>query len=248
MIRILFPSLLFFLIIGFWEFIVKLLSIPSYLLPSPSAIILKSVEQSNVLIQNSFITLNEAFWGFFLANVVSFLLAASFIYFKSVERAILPYAIALKTTPIIALMPLIILWFGSGSVSKIIAAALICFFPSLINSIKGFRSFSNETLDIFKSYGANKLQIFFKLRLPYALPYVFSALKVSSSLSIVGALVGEFIGANKGLGFVIIISSYTLDTTTMFSAVLAAAILGILFFSIIAFVEKLVITWAPPLD
>lgn len=139
--------------------------------------------------------------------------------------------------------PLLVLWFGTGLFSKIVAAALVCFFPILVNTVKGLGSVNNDALDLFKSYSATKWQIFTKLRLPNSLPYIFSALKISTGLAVVGAVVGEFVGASKGIGYVILVSSYHLETTTMFAAIIMSALAGVLFFWLISVLEKKFIFW-----
>lgn len=237
------PLISFFLIIGIWEFLVRIFSIPEYLLPTPSAIAVDFYKSIGSLLFHAGVTFWEAFLGFIVANVLGVLTAIAFTHSKTLEKSLYPFAIALKTTPIVAMAPLLILWFGNGIFSKVAAAALIAFFPSIVNTIKGLKSIDTEALDLFKSISASKWQIFKKLRFPTALPYIFSALKISTSLAIVGAIVGEFVGANKGIGFVILISSYHLEIVKMFSAIIAAALTGIIFFWIVSFIEKRIIFW-----
>lgn len=240
------PLGFFALIIAAWEFLVRVFSIPQYLLPAPSVIAADFAVSINSLLFHAGITLWEAFLGFLLANALGILVAIAFAHSKTLEKGFYPFAIALKTTPIVAMAPLLILWFGNGIASKVAAAALIAFFPAIVNTTRGLKSVDNEALDLFKSLSASKWQIFSKLRFPTALPYIFSALKISTSLAIVGAIVGEFVGANKGIGFVILISSYHLEIVKMFSAVIAAALTGIVFFWIVSFTEKRIVFWTTP--
>lgn len=237
------PIGFFALIIVAWELLVRALSIPQYLLPSPSVIAVDFVSSINSLLFHAVVTLWEAFLGFLLANALGVLVAIAFAHSKTLEKGLYPFAIMLKTTPIIAMAPLLILWFGNGIASKVAAAAFIAFFPAIVNTTRGLQSVDNETLDLFKSLSASKWQIFSKLRFPTALPYIFSALKISTSLAVVGAIVGEFVGANKGIGFIILISSYHLEIVKMFSAVIAAALTGIIFFCVVSFIEKRIIFW-----
>jgi len=181
--------------------------------------------------------------GYIIANILGFITAVIFAHSKTAEKGLYPYAIALKTTPLIAIAPLLILWFGSGIASKSAASALICFFPILVNTVKGLKTLDDEVLDLFRSFSASQWQIFIKLRLPNSLPYIFSALKISTGLSIIGAVVGEFVGANKGIGFVILTSSYYFETAKMFAAVTMAALAGLLFFYVVSFIEEKVIFW-----
>ena len=230
-------------ILVIWEILVLLLNIPEYLLPKPTRIISEIITNFDHLLNHTGVTMLEAIIGYIIANVFGFIVAVIFAHSKTVEKGLYPYAIALKTTPIIAMAPLLVLWFGTGITSKIIAAAVICFFPILVNTVKGLRAVDDEALDLFKSFSANKWQIFIKLRLPNSLPYIFSALKISTGLAIVGAVVGEFVGASKGIGYVILVSSYHLETVTMFAAITMSASAGILFFWLISLMEKKIVFW-----
>ena len=240
-------STLFFITIPIaWELSVWFFSIPHYLLPPPSIIALSFAKNFNLLLFHAGVTLTEAFFGFLCANILGVLVAIAFSHSRTLAKSLYPFVIALKTTPLIAVAPLLILWFGNGIFSKIAAAALISFFPIIVNTVKGLESIDAEALDFLKSISASQWQIFTKLRFPTALPSIFSALKISSSLSVVGAIVGEFIGADKGIGFVILISSYHLETAEMFSAVIAAALIGIIFFLAVSLIERKVIFWNSP--
>lgn len=242
------PSLFLGIVLGTWELVVRSANIPVYLVPAPSTILITVVTNGASLIRHAGFTMLEALLGFLLANILGFGLAIVFVHSKIAERAIIPYAIALKTTPIIAMAPLLVLWCGTGLVSKVVAAALVCFFPILVNATKGLRNIEDTSLDLFKSLSASRWQVFRLLRLPGSLPYLFSALKISTSLSIVGAIVGEFVGANAGLGYVILVSSYHLETPMMFAAIFIAAIGGILLFSVVSLLERRLLYWQKPIE
>ena len=139
--------------------------------------------------------------------------------------------------------PILILWFGSGVISKIVLAAIFCFFPILVNTIKGLQSINEEALDLFKSFYASKFKIFISLRFPNSLPYIFSALKISIGLAICGAIVGEFSGSFEGIGYVILISSYHLDTVRMFAAMSLTLLIGMLLFYLISLIERKIVFW-----
>jgi NitT/TauT family transport system permease protein len=223
-----------------WQAIVVVLQIPEYLLPSPAAI-LATVDRSLGL--DFAVTFSEALAGFTIASVLAFAVATLFVRFHTLEQGIFPIAIAVKTTPIVAIAPLLVIWLGTGWWSKIVAAILICFFPVLVNTVKGLKAADMEYRELFETMGATRAQEFRKLRVPYCLPYLFSALKISSSLAVVGAIVGEFVGATKGLGYLIMISSAPLETATLFSAIFAAAVAGIAMFYVISFTERRLIFW-----
>jgi NitT/TauT family transport system permease protein len=223
-----------------WQVLVAGFEIPEYLLPSPSVII-ATVDRS-LLVEVGY-TAGEALCGFLIASVMAFVAAVLFVRFRTVEQGLFPLAITLKTTPIVAIAPLLVLWLGTGWWSKVAAAVLISFFPVLVNTVKGLKAPEADFHDLFRTMRAEPAQIFRKLRVPYCLPYFFSALKISSSLAIVGAIVGEFVGAEHGLGYLIIISSAHLETPTVFQAIGAAALIGIAMFYLLEFVERRVVFW-----
>lgn len=229
-----------FLALAAWQAVVMVTRVPEYLLPSPTAV-LATVDRT-LMIQLG-ITFIEALSGFLIASVLAFVLAILFVRFRTLEDGIFPIAIAVKTTPIVAIAPLLVIWLGTGWRSKIAAAVLICFFPVLVNAVKGLKAADAEYRELFRTLGANRAQEFRKLRIPYCLPYLFSALKISSSLAVVGAIVGEFVGATQGLGYLIIVSSAHLETATLFSAILAAALAGIAMFYAIGWTERQIVFW-----
>lgn len=237
------PIVFSIVIFAVWELLVLALNIPDYLLPPPSMIFSELSTNVNSLLGHMGITMLEATAGYAMGNAMGFGLAILFAHSKYVEKGLYPYAIALKTTPIIAMAPLLVLWLGTGFESKVATAALICFFPIIVNTVKGLHSVDSDAIDLFKSYRANSWQIFTKLRLPMALPYIFSALKISTGLSVVGAVVGEFVGANQGIGYIILVSSYHLETLTMFAGIMVSAIGGIAFFAVVSLLEKKIIFW-----
>jgi NitT/TauT family transport system permease protein len=234
------PALFVLLILGAWETVVRIAHVPAYLLPPPSAII-ASIETS--LFRHLLVTFVEALTGFALASIAAFVAALLFVRFSVMERGLFPVAIALKTTPLVAIAPLLVLWMGTGWWSKIVAAALICFFPVLVNTVKGLKAAEADHCELFQSLKASRWQEFRKLRVPYCLPYLFAALKISSSLAIVGAIVGEFVGATQGLGYLIMISSSHIETDVLFSAIFAAALSGIVLFHALGWLERRVIFW-----
>ena len=229
------------LLLAAWQAMVVIGQIPEYLLPAPTAI-LATVDRS--LAWQFAVTFLEALAGFLIASLFAFAIAALFLRFHTLEDGLFPIAIAVKTTPIVAIAPLLVIWLGTGWWSKIVAAILICFFPVLVNTVKGLKAADREYCELFETMGADRSQEFRKLRVPFCLPYLFSALKISSSLAVVGAIVGEFVGATQGLGYLIIISSAHLETATLFSAIFAAAFAGIVMFYAIGFAERRLIFWS----
>lgn len=239
----LYPILLFLVIVSIWEGVVLAFKIPNYLLPPPHEIALDIYTNCTALLVNTAITMLESFLGFLLAGIFGVLIAISFAHSRIVERSVYPYMIALKAIPIVAIAPLLIVWFGNGLAGKVIMAALVCFFPIIVNATIGLRSVEPEALDLMHSLSASQWQILLKVRFPSALPYIFSALKISSTLSVIGAIVAELAGSDRGIGYMILVSSYRLETTTMFSAIFAVSLGGIIFFGVIALLEKCFLSW-----
>lgn len=237
------PILFFLGILLIWETFVFVFYIPAYLLPRPTEVLSEIIINFNSLLKHTGITMLEASIGFLLGNILGFVVAVIFSHSKTAEKALYPYTIALKTTPILAMAPLLVLWFGTGITSKIVASAVVCFFPILVNTIKGLKSVDNDYLNLLKSFSAKKYQIFIKLRLPNSLPYIFSALKISTGMAVVGAIVGEFVGAKEGIGFIILTSTYHLETAEMFAAIIMSALGGVLFFYLISLIEKHIVFW-----
>jgi NitT/TauT family transport system permease protein len=238
--RIQTPLIFAVLSLAAWQAIVMAAAIPEYLLPAPSAIF---ANVDRTLAVQLAVTFVEAVIGFLIASVLAFGCAVMFVRFHTLEQGLFPIAIAVKTTPIVAVAPLLVIWLGTGWWSKIVAVILICFFPVLVNAVKGLKAADAEYRELFQTLGASQAQEFRKLRIPYCLPYLFSALKISSSLAIVGAIVGEFVGATQGLGYLIMISSAHLETATLFAAIAAAALAGITLFYVIGWTEERVIFW-----
>ena len=171
------------------------------------------------------------------------LLGTVFAYSKIVARGLLPYVIAANTIPIVAVAPIIIIWFGHGLASKIAVTAFLSFFPLALNMMKGLQSYDRTVMDVFHIAAATGPQRFFKMRLPGALPYVFVGLKLNVTFSVIGAIVAEFVQADKGLGFVIMTSYRTLAMPRLWAAMLMSALIGIVFFALIAALERLLVPW-----
>jgi len=231
------------IIIATWEIIDMTLGIRKILLPAPHEIALAFKDNWRILFKETGITMLESVLGFILGTVIAFMLATSFVYSLNIRLALYPYAVALKSTPLIAIAPLLVLWFGNGLVSKIVMASLVSFFPVLVNSVDGLLSIDKESIDLMKSLSASRWQIFWKIRFPSCLPNLFSSLKIASSLAVVGAVIGEFTGSVSGIGHLINTSSYYLETDLMFAGIFFISLSGIIFFGIISLLEKKIVFW-----
>ncbi len=238
------PALTVFLgVLVVWQTIDVLFEVPPYVLPSPVEILAEVVERFPQLLRELGWTMLEALGGFVLGSGVAFLTASAFIHVRLVERSLYPWAVVLQTVPIVAIAPLLTIWFGFGLSPKIVIAAIICFFPMLVNSTRGLRAISPQALELMRILSASRADIFVRLRLPSSLPYVFSGLKVASTLSVIGAIVAEFTGADRGIGYLVVAASYRIDTRLMFAGIALSSAAGILFFNLISGLERLLLRW-----
>lgn len=226
-----------------WEAWVVLGKVPIYLVPPPSRVAVAMVTQNANLLSQSWVTLQEIVLGFLLSVVVAVPLAIMIVASKPFEKSIYPLLVASQVVPKVAIAPLFIIWFGFGTLPKVLIAFLIAFFPIVIDSVIGLRSMEIEKLYLAQSMGASKLQTFLKIRLPNALPSMLGGLKVAATFSVIGAIVGEFIGADQGIGRVLLLANGNLDTVTLFAGVGYLTIIGIAIFFIMDVIERLLIPW-----
>ena len=230
------------LLVG-WEVAVKVGNVPAFLLPPPSTVLMRIVTDFEALLMHSMVTFNEVLLGFGLAIVVSIPLAAVLAQFRAVERALYPILVATQTVPKVAIAPLFVVWFGFGMTPKVLIAFLICFFPILIDALIGFRSTPKEVLWLARSMGASRLRMFFNFQLPAALPNIFAGLKVGSTLAVVGAVVGEFVAADRGLGYQLIVANGLMDVVLSFAILVVLSVLGIVLFAIVEIAERMMLPW-----
>jgi len=212
---------------------------PRYLIARPSEVgqlLLTSWQSFSI---DALITLWESLAGLAIALAISFITAVSFQLIPRLENLVMPYAIALKSVPIVAIAPLLVLWFGNGLAGKIVLAASICFFPLLIGLSDGMKSLPRELYFLSVVWSKRKMRTLYLLELPYSVPFLFSALKVAAPLATVGAVVAEFSGADKGLGHATLVAAYHADTVLLFSSVILISLLGIALYSTVAAVEKI---------
>lgn len=219
--------------------------VPSYLLPAPSAVAARMATDAGLLAREGSITLSEAAAGFVIGTGVAFGLATVMAWSRPLERTLFPLAILVKLTPIIAVAPLFTLWFGFGTAPKVAIAALITFFPMLVNSFVGLRSADLQEVAFLQTLGASGREIFRHLRVPSALPYLFSGARISVNLALIGAVIGEWTGADRGLGRVIFVANANLDLTALFGAVLVLAAIGIAANALVGAAERRVLHWHP---
>lgn len=226
-----------------WELSTYIFNINPITLPAPSAVLQEFVHSFGFYITHAWVTLKEAVLGFLLGMSVAIIMGVLMAHSSVLERTLLPIAVLANVTPIMAIAPLFILWFGFETLPKVLIAAIITFFPMLINSIMGFRSIDENHYEYMRSLHASKFEIFKKLRFPNSLPYLFSAAKTCVSLSVMGAVVGEWSGSTEGLGNVIMMASNYMQTNRMFAAIFMLAIMGIILTNVVRYLERKVLYW-----
>jgi ABC-type nitrate/sulfonate/bicarbonate transport system permease component len=236
--RVLAPAALLMLAVGAWEAAVRLTHLPSYILPPPSAIAVMFALRFPFLASHAAMTLLEIILGILLATAGGVLLAVVIHHSRAAERALYPLIVGSQMVPVFAVAPLLILWFGYGVWPKAAVAALIGFFPVTINAVDGLRSTPRETIDVFRSLGAAQWQVFLKLKLPSSLPLLLSGVKVGATLAVVGATIGEWVGAQRGLGYLMVQSNARLQMEVVFAAILALALLGVAVFAGLRAIER----------
>jgi NitT/TauT family transport system permease protein len=200
-------------------------------------------DEPSFFVGEGLVTLYEAVLGLACGGSIAILAAVAMAHSRLVERTLFPIAILIKVTPIVAIAPLLAIWFGFGLAPRVVIAALISFFPVLVNTITGLRSTNPDALAFLVSIHASSLEVFLKLRLPSSLPYLFAALKVSMPLALIGAVVAEWFSADEGLGLVIFASNAQLDTPTLFAAVTVLAVMGVILNLALSLLERAVLFW-----
>jgi len=232
-------------ILALWALGVYLFDVPEYIVPSPLHVARTFTRDFGTITRNLVPTAVESALGFLLGNFASIVIATIFVHQKTVEQTFFPLAIIIRSIPIVAVAPLLVLMLGNDMVPKVVIAALICFFPTLVNMVKGLSSVNPQALELMRVLSATKRETFFKLRLQNSLPYLFAALKIAASASVIGAIVGEWIGSTEGIGALIIHATYNFDTGLLYAAITAACIFSVLFTALISFIERRVVTWSP---
>lgn len=231
-----------------WEGLVRLNDYPPFLLPGPQRVFTRLLQTlgDGTLLRHSAVTLGEVLAGLLLGLLVAALLGYLIAHSPLLDRLLSPYIVASQAVPTVAIAPLLVIWFGSGVLSKVMICALIVFFPILINVIVGLRGVPDDLFSLMRVFRASRWQVFWHLELPAALPVLLGGLKIGATLAVIGAVVGEFIGANAGLGFLIIAGRGQFDTPLVFVAVLALVLLALMLYGLISWIERLTLRWQHP--
>lgn len=237
------PAIVLGLVFCIWWFVSAREFTPHYLLPTPGQVWDKMTSDWADLLHHSYITLYETVVGFVLASLLGLGTAILIVYSPTMEKTLYPIVLFAQVIPKIAIAPLLVVWFGLGLGPKIILATLIAFFPVVVSGVAGLRSTDPELLDLSATMGASRWQTFRKIRFPNALPHLMAGEKVAVTLAVVGAVVGEFVAADEGLGFVLLISRGNLDAPLLFADLILMSIIGIMLFVLVEMAEALLIPW-----
>lgn len=236
-----FAGILVFLAV--WEVGVAVFKVPAYLMPPPSGVFYVFVGEFPRLLYHGWVTTYEMLLGYGLAVAVAIPLAIGITASQRFDRFVTPQLLFFQIVPKVAIAPLFLVWFGVGTTPKVLVAFLISFFPIVIDAAVGLRSMSAEMGDLARSMGASRWQVFARFQLPTSLPYLFSGLKVAATLAVAGAVVGEFVGADKGLGYLLLVTNSNMETALMFATIVALTIIGLALFYAVEFLESLLIPW-----
>lgn len=238
------PVMVFVVVMVLWEAFVRLLQVPVFLLPTPSAIATTFLGNAPELLLYGMNTFRQAVIGFVIGCGVAMVAAMLIARSPTLADVLVPLAVASNSIPIVAMAPLAIVWFGIDEGSKIAIVAVMCFFPTLVSTVRGLMAASSVEVELLRSYAASEWETFRKLRVPTAMPYVFSALKICATLSMIGAIVAEFFGGSvKFLGVYIKTEANILHTTNAWAAIVVACLIGLAFYLVIVGIERLVMPW-----
>ena len=229
-----------------WEVATRAFRVPRFIMPAPSAILGEGWEWRYRFIGHTWVTLYETLGGFALSMVVGVPLAVLIVYSPTLRRGIYPLIILAQSVPKIAIAPVLLLVLGYGEIPKMVVAFLVAFFPVVVDTATGLAATPPELLDLSRSYRASPFKTFLKVRLPMALPFIFAGAKVAITLSVIGAVVGEFVGSDKGLGYVILSSTSYWKTEVAFSAMILLSLMAIVLFAAVSLVERVVCPWVNP--
>jgi NitT/TauT family transport system permease protein len=237
------PALAVLLILAAWQFAVSVLGAPPYLLPSPAAVLATFIKSAGSIARNGADTLLVTVVSFGAAIVLGVACAVLICSFRAFERLVLPLIVFSQVVPKVAIAPLLVIWLGFSIHSRIVVAFLICFFPIVIGTVAGLKSVETELAHLTRQLRASRWQTFWLVGLPSALPQMFAGFKVAITLAVVGAIVAEFVGADSGLGYLLLVANGNFDVALAFSVLVALTVAGIVLYGVIELIERLVLPW-----
>lgn len=237
------PIVLLTSLVLLWSLSIRVFQIPAYQVPAPGDVILTLIREGPDLLSQAWPTVSATLYGFLLSAAIGIPLAMLIAGSQAVESYVYPLIVFSQSVPKVAIAPLFVVWFGFGLLPKVLCAFLLGVFPVVVSAVQGFKSVDTEMLDLARAMEANRLQVFRMVSLPSALPSIFAGLKICVTLAVVGTVVGEFVGANSGLGYVLQRSIGNFELPTMFAALLLLAFLGMILFWFVEIIERLAIPW-----
>jgi len=243
--RRLLPALGIVGLVALWWAVIVAFDVKPFIAPSPWAVAQTLWTKREVLLGNLLPTATEALCGFLLGNAAAITVATVFVHNRRLQEIFFPVVVMFNSIPVVAKAPILVLLMGNGVSPKIAIAGLVCFFPTLVNSVRGLEAVNPQALELMRVLSASRREVFFKLRVYAALPYLFSALRIAASMSVIGAVVGEWIGATQGIGAMIIQATYNFDSALLYAAITMSACLSGSFFLAIVALERVVIRWQP---
>jgi ABC-type nitrate/sulfonate/bicarbonate transport system permease component len=237
------PALIALGLLAAWEGYVRIFGVQRWLLPAPSVVVTTVFDSAGLLARHTWVTLEEVIVGFGVSLVAGVLLAVGITLSRTAERALYPFVIASQTIPVIVIAPLLLVWVGYGLAPKVIVVALIAFFPIVVNTVDGLRAIGPDTVNLMRTLGASRWQIFTKAQLPSAMPYFFSGAKVAVAVSVIGAVIGEWVGSSQGLGYLMIRSKPQFLTERVFAAMAILSVMAVGLFALVGLAERLAAPW-----
>jgi NitT/TauT family transport system permease protein len=234
------------LLIALWAFLCVYGKVPTVVLPTPDKVLYAFIARFDLIVSEGWITLKETLYGFILALVIGIPMAVAVANSRALNLMFYPLLIGLQSVPKVALAPIILVWLGTGIESKLAIVWLVAFFPIIVDTVAGLRSTPRELLELARSLRATPMQIFLKVQLPAALPFIFTGAKVAITLAVIGAVIGEFVGSSEGLGFLLLSATSQLDSPLAFAALFALSFLGMFVYLLVELAERLAAPWLPP--
>ena len=238
------PAALLALLVAGWEALAKLGHVQNYLLPAPSEVASALWRDRDLLAPDMWVTAREVLLGFGLALAIGVAIALVLHLSPVLRRAAYPLVVASQAIPVIVIAPILVIWFGFGMTPKLIVIALICFFPVVVNTLDGLEGVDRDQVKMMRTLGASRLDLLRRLELPSALPFLFSGAKIAVAVAVIGAVFGELVGSDAGLGHAIQVGTAELETARVFAAVLLLSLMAIALFGLVALVERRAVPWA----
>ncbi len=236
------------IIILIWHYYVVLMQVPIVVLPTPLQVLKSMIDNARILTEEGWVTALECVYGFALSLAIGIPIAVVMTYSHIANQMFYPLLVASQSIPKVAVAPILLVWFGTGIQSKLAMAFVIAFFPVVVDTATGLRSTSPDLLELARSLQCTRLQTFFKIQLPSALPSIFSGAKIAVTLSVIGAVIGEFIGSNEGLGNLLLTANSQLNSPLVWASLTVLSVLGMILYGLVVLAEKLLMPWAGDVD